>query len=235
MFFQKNRPLSKQGQTGKFHYRELHTPQSPAHSPLLLIGLHGHGSNEEQMGTLVNLEPKRPYIYLSLQAFLPLDGGYTWLPITIEQGDVQIDEIMFQHTLARIADFTRTMQQHYRVTADHTVIIGYSLGASMSLALSLAYPHLIGGAAVLTGILLPEAQQLARTQQLANKPLFIGYGTQDPLITPADMQTMQTFLREKEMDVTYREYRIPHVVSGAERQDVTRWLEQLPRSEPTQN
>ncbi len=38
------------------------------------------------------------------------------------------------------------------------------------------------------------------------------------------MEATQAFLREREMDVTYREYAIPHVVSQAELRDVEQWL-----------
>lgn len=96
----------------------------------------------------------------------------------------------------------------------------------MSLSFALAYPDLIHGAAVLTGTLLEEAKPYATENRagLAGKPIFIGYGTLDSLISPADMEEAQRFLEPFEVAVTLKAYRIPHVVNAAERRDVETWI-----------
>lgn len=207
-----------------FKYREIHANQGNAASPILLIGLHGHGSNEDQMHTLVNLEPEVPFVYVSLRGFLPLDDGFTWMPFDFAGSEVSIETAVFQQTVSRIATFIQAMQAHYQIAPETTYIIGYSLGAGMSLSVALAHPDLIHGAAVLTGQLFNEAHQFTKTEQLTNKPIFIGYGTLDPLLTQTDMQNMRIYLSTVGANITYHEYRIPHVVSKAERQDVEKWL-----------
>ncbi|MEM7113501.1 MAG: hypothetical protein AAF614_13775 [Chloroflexota bacterium] len=128
----------------KFNYREIHVAQAAEEPPILLIGLHGHGSNEVQMETLVNLEPKRPFTYISLRGYLSLDGGYTWLRLSFSEGGVVVDEGDLQQAVAKTAVFIQAMQQQYNIPANKTFIIGYSLGAGLGLALDIGLSR-VGG------------------------------------------------------------------------------------------
>ena len=69
--FQSKQVLSTLTVRGKtFPYLEVHT--SDATSPVLLIGLHGFGSDETQIETLVNLALDTSLIYLAPRVWYTL-------------------------------------------------------------------------------------------------------------------------------------------------------------------
>ncbi|MDJ0752805.1 MAG: alpha/beta fold hydrolase [Ardenticatenaceae bacterium] len=212
-----------------YHYRTLHVPDHPAESALLIVGLHGLGSTERQLKTLIPLALDRPFIYLSLQAFHPHPtGGYSWFPIEFSASGFEVERKVLAESLDRLARFIQEMAGQYHVKESNVVLVGYSQGAAMTHAYLLRHPDSIAAAVALTGTLVEEAKLLAAPlTKLRDKPLFIGYGTKDPLIQTADMENARDFYADFGVDITYREYPIPHVVSLEEVEDVGDWLQRL--------
>ena len=56
--------------------------------PPLLIGLHGMGSNELQLKTLVGLQLDEPFVYIAPRAPQKHPtGGFTWFPVSFAHGN----------------------------------------------------------------------------------------------------------------------------------------------------
>ena len=99
------------------------------------------------------------------------------------------------------------------------------MGGGRSMAFTLAYPDMIAGAVSMAGQLTAEMIHLPYIAHgVIGKPLFIGHGLFDNLIPVKAMQRTRDNLLGMGLSVSYREYRIPHVVSAAERGDVSQWL-----------
>lgn len=202
-----------------FPYLEVHTSSEP--SPVLLIGLHGFGSDETQIETLVNLELAFPFVYLAPRAWYTLtDGGYAWFSLTREGDEFRVDKAQHQGSMDLLELFVRAATRHYG--ARGVYLIGYSQGAGLSLSYFLHKPETIRGAVAMSGTLLPEMKPGEPIS--TDKPLFVGQGTLDASIPAADRAELQAYLARHISRLTYREYAAPHVVSQEEKRDVERWL-----------
>ena len=210
--------LTVRGET--FPYLEVHT--SDATSPVLLIGLHGFGSDETQIATLVNLKLDTPFSYLAPRAWYTLtDGGYAWFPLTQEGDTFKVDKAQHRESMDLLETFIQSAKEHYG--AAEVYLIGYSQGASLSLSYALHIPETVAGAVALSGTLLPEMKPDLVASSALNKPLFVGQGTLDNLITAEERAEIKRYL-EQHTNLTYREYAVPHVVSQEEKRDVQEWL-----------
>ena len=199
--------------------------------PPLLIGLHGYGSDERQMKTLVGVELDQPFIYLAPRAPYPHPtGGYAWFPINVNTGAVNNGAFEFEATqikssLDLIAALIPQAVERYGADPERVFVIGYSQGAAMSLAFMLTHPQRIAGAAAMSGQLLDAIKPYVVPPLDQQKPFFLGYGTKDQFITPEGMTAAKAYLTSRNVAVTYRTYPIPHVVSQAELRDLEAWIE----------
>ena len=209
------------------HYREIRVDEGK--NLPLIIGLHGYGSNEKQIETLVGLDIDQPHIYLAPRAFESVDNrGYGWFPTQISGNQIEADTDTVRSALARVAHFSHAITNRYQADPRRIFIVGYSMGGSMSMMLSLLHPDSATAFVAMAGTYLPQITDFtAPTSQLQGKPIFVGHGTLDNLISQDTIQEAVQFLMDKGMDVTFRKYRIPHVVGTQERTDVSAWLNEL--------
>ncbi|MEM7346539.1 MAG: dienelactone hydrolase family protein [Chloroflexota bacterium] len=208
-------------------YRDINVDKSEAATPLpILIGLHGHGIHEGQMETLVGLELDQPFIYISLRAFHTFSGGgYTWFPFDIQDGTIISEEAQVMQSLEWLAKFIPAVVEAKQADPHQVYIVGYSMGSGMSQSFMLTYPELIAGAVAMAGQYFPQIKpHIAEAARLKGKPLFIGHGVKDPFISEATMEGIVDEFTDLGVDVTYKTYQIPHVVSPTERKDVEAWF-----------
>ncbi|MEL6405713.1 MAG: dienelactone hydrolase family protein [Chloroflexota bacterium] len=213
-----------------YTFREILTPTETAVSqlPALIIGLHGHGSREAQLDTLVALKLEYPTYYIAPRGFYKTaNKGFTWFPLTSQSGEMAYDINIVMDSLSRLRLFISAMCAAYQVNANQVYLLGYSQGATMSLAYTLLYPQTIRASVAMAGDLLPEIRQFALEHIRHNQPIFIGHGTMDDFISTDQIQQTADYLNMHGFKVNLHFYPIPHVVSVAERRDVSFWLNQL--------
>jgi len=208
-------------------YREIVLSRTQKHKKApLIIGLHGHGSNENQMETLVGLDIAQPHNYLAIRGFHKLDeGGYTWFSISVTQNGITFDVEDVLLSLKRLRNAISMLCDQFNADPEQVYLVGYSQGAVMSLAYTLRYANTLTASAAMAGHLLPELKPLTpNTEALKDFPIFIGHGTLDAVISQADIEVTADYLTHLGLDVTLNCYKIPHVVSVAERRDLSVWL-----------
>lgn len=230
--FQKSNPQLKQLQLGDqaVNYRIIAKPDATDNQPHpLIIGLHGHGSDESQLETLVSLDINQPYHYIAPRGFHTLDdGGFTWFPVTNTANGFQYDANVVIRSLSLLRDFVLAATTALSADPDNIYLVGYSQGGTMSLAYTLLYSETICASVAMAGILLDEIKAYrAADALLQDHPLFIGHGLMDSLISKTEIEATARYLHDKGVAVDLRHYRIPHVVSAAERRDVSAWLNNL--------
>ena len=189
-------------------------------SPVLIAGLHGYGIDESQMRTLVAIEDlRRPYIYVAVRGFHDLgDNSYGWFPVSLDNGQLQITAQDLDQAVARLSEVLSHLNIITNTETERTFILGYSQGATLAIGYSLLKPSRIGGCAALAGTILPHFIEGIKTKgEYADSKLFIGHGTLDHFISVEGMRSSIEALRSVGVRPTYREYRIPHVVSPAQR------------------
>ena len=96
----------------------------------------------------------------------------------------------------------------------------------MALHVGLRYPEKLAGIMVLSAYLMfPDRLQSERSEANAATPVFIGHGTQDPMVPFALGQAVHTALQSGDWPIEWHSYPIPHSVSQPEIADIGRWLQ----------
>ena len=180
-------------------YREIHVDEGE-HLPII-IGLHGYGSNERQLETVVPLDIDHPHIYVAPRAFETVEnGGFGWHPIEFENGEFQADENAVLSALKRVARFIEQIVEHYQADPERIFVVGYSMGGSMSMMLSLTQPHIARAFAAMAGVYLKEIlPKIVPSDELRDKPIFVGHGTLDNLISADVIQDAVALMEDHQM------------------------------------
>ena len=188
-----------------------------------LILLHGRGTDENDLLGLASAFDPRLFVVSVRAPYRFPYGGYTWFDLD-EQNSVNTDQLM--EGSGALIQCLDDVQQKYSVDSKRVFLFGFSMGAMMSLAVSLSNPHRFKGVVAHSG-LLPKMDKLKyRWNDLDKISFFIAHGTHDPIV-PVEFgrEAYQRFMDAK-ADVFYREYPIQHTISEESLSDAADWLQQ---------
>ncbi|MBD8608027.1 dienelactone hydrolase family protein [Aeromicrobium sp. CFBP 8757] len=180
--------------------------------PLVLL-LHGFGSNEQDLPSLV---PHLPggLAFASVRAPLTLGpGSYAWVPIAVPgRPDPAVVEASTDALLA-------WLDEH--VAPGRVVVpLGFSQGGLMVTQLLRARPGRFVAGLVLSGFVLDQPAAGDATLADRRVPVFFGHGDADPVIAPDATQRASAWLAQH-TDVTERTYEgLAHGISPDELADV---------------
>lgn len=201
--------------------------------PPLLLLLHGVGSNEQDLFQFApQLDPR--FHVLSLRG--PFEVGpdqHAWYPVRFAARGFDLDPQDVEHSRAKLIDFMDRAAEHYKADPSRVYLFGFSQGAIMSLALLLTRPRALSGVVAISGRTLPYlfkkgnplGGHLAPVEQLKDKPLFLGHGTNDNVISVAEGRQSEAIFSRLPVAMTYREYEMPHGIAPECFQEVNNWLE----------
>lgn len=185
-------------------------------APLLLL-LHGYGSHEHDLPSLL---PHLPAGLASAAVRAPLTlgpGSYAWVPIGIPG---RPDE-------AATADATEALLEWFdtHVSADRTVVLlGFSQGGLMVSQLLRHRPERFAAGLVLSGFVLDVTLPGDEALAARRPPVFFGHGDADPMIAPDATLRASSWLAEH-TDVTDLSYRgLVHAISAEEIHDINAFL-----------
>ena len=144
-----------------------------------LILLHGRGTDENDLLSLISsFDPRLLVVSVRAPYKFPY-GGYTWFDLD-EQNGVNTDQLIEGcNALIQCLD---DIQQKYSVDLKRIFLFGFSMGAMMSLTVSLSNPNRFKGVVAHSG-LLPQNDKLKyRWNDLDGISFFIAHGTHDPIV-----------------------------------------------------
>ena len=111
------------------------------------------------------------------------------------------------------------------IPSERILLAGFSQGCAMALHIGLRYPKRLAGLICLSGY-LPLADQSPTHWQAANRdtPIFIGHGTQDPVVILDRGQATKDQLVANGYAVQWHTYPMPHSVCPEEVTDIARFI-----------
>ena len=199
-------------------------PPRDSETYALLVLLHGRGADAHDLLPLANELGRDDLLVVSPQAPYALPGpfgmGYAWYDMH-DIGDP--DPTTFDPSLTQLRGFLDAAIEGYPVDADRVFLLGFSQGAVMSLATALTDSRHLAGIVALSGY-LPEAVSGAPGGTLNRLAIFVGHGSDDPLIPVSEGRKAHDVLIAKGADVTYREYSVAHRIAPDELGDIREWL-----------
>jgi len=217
---------------GLLDYVEVTTSDNPSHSVIWLHGLGADGHDFEPIVPYLGLSPRTGVRFIFPHAMMrpvTINGGmvmrawYDIIEISASRGQ---DEAGIRHSAGKV----RELIQHEvsrGVPASRIILAGFSQGGAMALHVGLRYEQRLAGIMALSAYLLfPERLESEFSKANAETPVFVGHGTQDPVVPLFLGQGVRSALQAGAWPVEWHTYPIPHSVSQPEIGDIGRWMQQ---------
>jgi phospholipase/carboxylesterase len=209
---------------------EVTTAEKPEYAVIWMHGLGADGHDFEPIVPFLGLPPHLAVRFVfphALMRPITINGGavmrawYDIVEVSVSRGQ---DQAGILHSAAKIRALIDNEIQR-GIPPSKIVLAGFSQGGAMALHVGLRYPEKLAGIMALSAYLLyPERLEDERSQANADTPIFIGHGTQDPMVPFALGQAVATQLQNGKWPVEWHSYPIPHSVSQPEIVDIGRWL-----------
>lgn len=194
-------------------------------APPLLLLLHGVGSNETDLFTLApEFDPR--FFVVSARAPLTLGyGSYAWFHVAFTPTEFIANTDELEASRQLLTEFIPELVAAYDLDPQRVYLLGFSQGAIMSLAVALTRPELVAGVVALSGRLAPEAlARRASDEALRGLPILLMHGTWDEVLPIHHGHDARDRLAGLPVELTYREYPIPHTISAESFADADAWL-----------
>ncbi|MBN1398608.1 MAG: prolyl oligopeptidase family serine peptidase [Bacteroidetes bacterium] len=186
-----------------------------------LIFLHGRGTDENDLLELAEYLDPRLLIAGVRAPYTFSYGGYTWFDLD-DNGTVDIDQVIKSRD--SFLDWFEYFKNQNPVDPKRIFLFGFSMGAMMSLALSLSYPRLFKGVIAHSGLLLQNERLCYKWDDLKGLSFLIAHGSNDPIVPVEFGRETFNQLKKKDIDVIYKEYPIQHSISDRSIFDISAWL-----------
>ena len=109
------------------------------------------------------------------------------------------------------------------------VLAGFSQGSVIALRTALAHSQRLAGVIALSGF-LPDPERVLKEANPVNKevPIFLGHGTDDPVVPFVLGEMTYQMLKNAAYPVSWHAYKnLPHTVCDLEIQDISKWLAEV--------
>ena len=207
----------------------LGAPQPDDSAIPTLVLLHGYGSNEKDLISLVPAMrmflPSVSAKVIAVRAWHPAAGrprGYSWFP----------GPVMAQPSDAAIGETADRVAAVIRRHTSKAVVLGFSQGMCTAITVLRRHPDLVSGLVGLSGFMFdddhPGDPHLAVSAATGSGvPAFAGYDPADPIVPAVANRWALTFLRTH-TDLEEHTYpRMGHSVSMDEISDLTGFLRRV--------
>jgi phospholipase/carboxylesterase len=208
----------------------LHTAYvPPGEGPFpTILALHGWGASAQDLlglapylhgGEALVICPQGPVAFEIQQGYY----GYGWFPIRPGRPPEPAE---FAQGAALLRGFLDDLLRRYPVNPRKLVVLGFSQGGVMAYDLVLRDPERFAGLVALSSWLPQElVASLGRRPELAQLPVFVAHGSEDPMLPVAMGQASRDSLIALGVPATYREYPMGHEVRPELLRDVVEWLD----------
>lgn len=202
-------------------------PKVETEKPILLLLLHGYGSNEQD---LFEFSPELPdnLLVISARAPIRLDyGGYAWYTINFTTDQNRFSDIP-EAIAARelIADFIDELQRTYHFDTEKSMLLGFSQGAILSYAVALTYPKKIKNILALSGYLHQEMVLISDNKTALHRlDFFVSHGVLDPVIPVEWARKTKDYLQHLDLSIDYNEFQAGHTVTYPNFLALKNWIQ----------
>ena len=129
----------------------------------LVVWLHGDGSSEAELSSVMPHISERNFIGLSLRGNVSNESGFAW-STSGEQLDALVGDV---------ESLVRMMRRQYHIHSERIYVAGFGSGASAAMELMLRKPEWFGGAACLCGSFSQLQIPSFRMRELQNKRVLL--------------------------------------------------------------
>jgi phospholipase/carboxylesterase len=212
-------------------FLEVSTAPSPVYSVIWMHGLGADGHDFEPIVPYLGLPPTTAVRFIfphALMRPITINGGAVmraWYDISDISTTRSQDEAGINHSASKIKTLI-DREIDRGIPAERIIVAGFSQGGAMALHVGLRYPQKLAGIMALSAYMLfPEKLPDEHSQANADTPVFVGHGSQDPVVPIFLGEAVQSKLSAGQWPVEWHTYPIQHSVSPEEIADIGRWLQ----------
>ena len=212
---------------------EVQTGPNPVGS---IIWMHGLGADGHDFEPIVPelvrpgeralrfVFPNAPVRPVTLNRGYPMRAWYDIMGL--ERGVAQ-DEVGIRGSHTAVEALIRRENER-GIATNRIALAGFSQGGAMALFSGTRYPEKLAGIMGLSCYMLLESHLAAeRTPANQTTPIFLGHGTQDPVVSPTLGEHTRQLLEAAGYAVEWHAYTMPHSVCPQEVLDIAAWLRRL--------
>lgn len=200
--------------------RVVGAPIEEARAAMIL--LHGRGASAEDILTVA------AELNIDNTAFLaPQAARYTWYPqrftAPLEENEPWLSSAL------QVVDGLLSQLANAGISAEKTMLVGFSQGACLALEYAARFPRHFGGLAGLSGAIIgPPGLERRPSGSLAETPVFLGCSDVDPHIPLERVEYSAKTLEKMQAQVSLRIYPgMGHVVNRDEVQMLQQMAQRL--------
>ena len=207
--------------------------QTRARPAWTILWLHGLGADGHDFAPIVPelVRPDWPAIRFVFPHArvrpVTINGGVpmrAWYDINNLSLDQRADETGLRESIAEV-DALVSRERDRGVPASRLVLVGFSQGGAVALAAGLRREAGVAGIASLSGYLpMADKTQAEITPAGLATPVFIGHGSQDPVVAPVLGTRTRVALQGLGVKVEFHSYPMAHSVCADEIRDLGDWL-----------
>jgi phospholipase/carboxylesterase len=187
--------------------------------PALFI-MHGIGSNEQNMLSLVNGLEEQFYIF-SIRGHLTQPPGFAYFTI---QGYGKPHREVFDEGVSKLTSFIDYACEQYPLDKSHLYLLGFSQGAILAMTLGLTLGSKIKGIVALSGYIPAFVKEEYKVKPVDEVSVFISHGEIDQVLPFEWGIANEEYFRGLGAKVAFQTYPEGHTVSLRNLQDFTNWL-----------
>jgi phospholipase/carboxylesterase len=192
----------------------------PGSSSRTLLLLHGTGGNERDLIALGHeLDPNAALVSPRGKV---LENGMPRFFRRLAEGVFDLEDLKYR--ASELAEFVAAAAQHYGFASDNLVAVGYSNGANIAASILLLRPGILR-AVILFRAMVPLVPE--NLPNLSSVRVWIGAGTDDPIIPMSESNALADLLRRAGADITIRYFQAGHELTMSDVESAREWLRTL--------
>jgi phospholipase/carboxylesterase len=213
---------------------QLITLEPPGEPDASVIWLHGLGADGHDFEPIVPqlglaqghgvrfIFPHAPIRPISINGGMEMRGWYDIADMGLER---KTDEHGIRESSEAVA-LLIDKEIGAGISSRRIILAGFSQGGAIALHLGLRFPQRLAGILALSTYLpLPDSLQSEAAEAQQELPIFVGHGTQDPMVPEKLGSRTAQSLSIAGYTVEYKTYVMEHSVSADEIRDVSRWMQ----------
>jgi phospholipase/carboxylesterase len=194
-----------------------------------VIWLHGLGADAHDFEPIVQelplsrLGPTRFVFPNAPHRPVTINGGFVmraWYDIAAADLGRSVDIAGVEASCREVAGLVER-EMAAGIAPGRIILAGFSQGGVIALETATRYPARLGGVIALSTY-LAQPEQLPMANDAL--PVFMGHGTEDPIVPFGLGQSSRAVLESRDYSVTWHTYPMPHSVCAREIADIGVWL-----------
>ncbi|OUW77361.1 MAG: hypothetical protein CBD72_01175 [Flavobacteriaceae bacterium TMED212] len=192
-------------------------------SPLIIL-IHGYGSNEKDLFSLIDYLPEKAYI-ISIRGPIELfNNSYAWYNIYEDANSKFYDLEGARQIRDELSKFIDDIIKYPNIDSNNVTLIGFSQGAVLSHAISYSYTGKIKNIMALSGVI--DEKIMKKTDLKPKTNIYISHGTSDNIIDYNISHESLNFYKSKNIDFTFESYDQGHGINEKNLESLVKWLKE---------